>query len=224
MNGIGLEYIVDLLTINYKDVAEELGISPKTINDWVKLRSHVPNKRLKELSDFFEIDPALINNELTEVQKLKLKIKFKEKVNEMLDGKEYNGIRNWRTLIQASKQFKYSDSSELENLERELFLLERIESLNTQLKKFTTDLSNGQEHDYEKEIVKYHRYISNFISLMAMKEGKKAAIINDLVYFLMEFYDVDQTKWVEKNALIDSSYHYEFFSELNNILKKYNFR
>lgn len=67
---IGLEYLVKELNITFKDIANKLQISPKTINDWVKGRRKIPEQRKQELSEIFAgIEPELFQKEVTDEDK-----------------------------------------------------------------------------------------------------------------------------------------------------------
>lgn len=67
---IGLEYICNLYNIQYKEIAEMLGISKQTINSWVTGRRKIPKKYLPNLSNKFDIPEEYFQKEINDVDKL----------------------------------------------------------------------------------------------------------------------------------------------------------
>ncbi|PDY52291.1 GmrSD restriction endonuclease domain-containing protein [Bacillus toyonensis] len=63
---IGLELIVKMKNMEFKDVASYLEISPQTVSDWIKGKRRVPPKRAEQLSDFWGIDAELISKVIEE--------------------------------------------------------------------------------------------------------------------------------------------------------------
>lgn len=62
---IGLEFICRQKNIQYKDLAEQLGIGKQSITNWVVGRSKIPNKHLEKLSEMLKIAPEWLQKELT---------------------------------------------------------------------------------------------------------------------------------------------------------------
>lgn len=54
------------------DIAEVLKISPKTLNDWVKGRSKIPKKRIKEVSEFFNVPEVILQSTIPENTEVKI--------------------------------------------------------------------------------------------------------------------------------------------------------
>jgi transcriptional regulator with XRE-family HTH domain len=69
---IGLEFILNLFTIQHIELAEKLGIKKQNINMWVKGRQSIPKKYLPVLEELFGIDQFYFGHELTEIDKLEL--------------------------------------------------------------------------------------------------------------------------------------------------------
>jgi len=69
---IGLEYIAKTFQVEFKTIAERLGISPKTVNDWVKCRKKIPIKRLNQLANIFELKEEYFQKELSRVDELEI--------------------------------------------------------------------------------------------------------------------------------------------------------
>lgn len=79
---IGLEYIVKEFHTSYKEVAQELGISTPTIQDWLKGRKGIPTKRLDQLSQIFNLPEAYFQKELTFVEKGEIRISYLKSISE----------------------------------------------------------------------------------------------------------------------------------------------
>jgi transcriptional regulator with XRE-family HTH domain len=68
--NIGLVDIVRIFGMPYKNLAEKIKVSPKTVNDWVKERKTIPKKRLDQLSEIFGIEnKEYFQKKLTEKEK-----------------------------------------------------------------------------------------------------------------------------------------------------------
>lgn len=69
---IGLEFIMETYNTNANRLAEELQVSRHTIYDWLKGRRKIPTKRLKQLSEYFELPEEYFQKELTQQDKLNI--------------------------------------------------------------------------------------------------------------------------------------------------------
>lgn len=69
---IGLELIVKLKKMEFKEVANYLDVSPQSVSDWIKEKRKVPERRAEQLSELFNVKKELIGKILTEEEKLKL--------------------------------------------------------------------------------------------------------------------------------------------------------
>lgn len=78
---IGLEYIVKEFQMEYKEVAKSIGISPQTIQDWVKKRRKIPVKRLEQLSDMFNFPTIFFQKELNFTEKGEVAIRYLERIS-----------------------------------------------------------------------------------------------------------------------------------------------
>jgi len=72
---IGLEYIAKNFQMEFKTIAERVGVSPKTVNDWVKGRKKIPVKRLKQLVDIFDLKEDYFQKELSRVEEIEVQKK-----------------------------------------------------------------------------------------------------------------------------------------------------
>lgn len=78
---IGLEYIVKEFQMEYKEVAKDLGISPQTMQDWLKGRRKIPVKRLEQLSIIFNLPESFFQKELIFTEKGEVTIRYLEKIS-----------------------------------------------------------------------------------------------------------------------------------------------
>ncbi|NIK70560.1 helix-turn-helix transcriptional regulator [Paenibacillus sp. BK720] len=74
---IGLQYIADTFQMEYKTVAERVGVSKQTFQDWIKGRRKVPQQRLEALSRLFGItEVEWFQKELTDSEKTEIQIHY----------------------------------------------------------------------------------------------------------------------------------------------------
>jgi transcriptional regulator with XRE-family HTH domain len=98
---IGLEYICRVFEMDYKTLASRLGITPQTINSWLRRKRRIPQERLKQLSEFFSITERYFQQELGGAEKDEIDLIYFKKVGEkrrfeipdsiIIDGEEYQG-------------------------------------------------------------------------------------------------------------------------------------
>ncbi|OBY76630.1 hypothetical protein BBG47_26020 [Paenibacillus sp. KS1] len=74
---VGLQFISDTWQMEYKTVAEKVGVSKQTFQDWIKGRRKIPQQRLERLSDLFGVKEFdLFQKELTESEKIDIQIQY----------------------------------------------------------------------------------------------------------------------------------------------------
>lgn len=73
---IGLELIVKLKNMEFKEVSNYLGVSRQTVSDWIKGKRKVPSIRAEQLSKFFGVDAKLISKVVNEEDELKIRYKI----------------------------------------------------------------------------------------------------------------------------------------------------
>jgi transcriptional regulator with XRE-family HTH domain len=78
---IGLEYIVKEFQMEFKKVAKSLGISPQTMQDWLKTRRKIPVKRVEQLSNIFNLPETFFQKELSFTEKGEVAIRYLEKIS-----------------------------------------------------------------------------------------------------------------------------------------------
>jgi len=72
---IGLDFICKLYDKQFKDVAEELGVSKQVINGWIKGKYNISKKHLPRLSEIFQIPEEYFQKELNDVDQIEIQQK-----------------------------------------------------------------------------------------------------------------------------------------------------
>ncbi|MFR5266241.1 DUF262 domain-containing protein [Clostridium sp.] len=146
---IGLELIVKLREIEFKEIANYLNISPQSVSDWIKGKRRVPSKRAEELGKFFNVDKVLIGKVLTEEEKLKLhyeisnfdniiekiEIKNSDRGNDEMENTQ---LKMW----ESSENKEVLTTSDLENKvkdERRKIKIKEADIMISQLKEMYTE-------------------------------------------------------------------------------------
>lgn len=70
---IGLEYIRKLNSDTVDSLAEKLHVTKGLISQWENQKSPIPNKRLDELSNIYNMSSEYFSKELTSLEQLKIK-------------------------------------------------------------------------------------------------------------------------------------------------------
>ncbi|MEK4852830.1 helix-turn-helix transcriptional regulator [Paenibacillus sp. FSL H7-0756] len=60
---IELQFIAGTFHMEYKSVAEAIGVSKQTFQDWIKERLKIPEPRLEQLSELFGIEDKFHSNQ-----------------------------------------------------------------------------------------------------------------------------------------------------------------
>ncbi|MGX2959026.1 helix-turn-helix domain-containing protein [Peribacillus sp. JNUCC 23] len=79
---IGLEYIAKEFHFEYKEIAEKIGISPQTLQDWLKERRKIPQKRLEQLSSMFKLPESYFQKKLNFTEEAEIRIQYLKSVSE----------------------------------------------------------------------------------------------------------------------------------------------
>lgn len=67
---IGLEYIAKIRLTNFSKIAEDIGISSATMNDWIRKRKKIPKSRLAQLAILLNVDEEIIKKEVNTSDKI----------------------------------------------------------------------------------------------------------------------------------------------------------
>ncbi len=159
---IGFEYICKLFNVQYKHVAEELGITKQTVNSWTSGRRKIPKKYLPILSKKFNISEKYFQKELNEIDKMEIQnIKLKSELKNseyeyedtITDPDTGEEITVTRTDIDAGALFDFSLNSY--NLNQKKLLIAIRESMDKSFKE------NDEYMDYglgdANEILKLYK-------------------------------------------------------------------
>lgn len=80
---IGLQFIADTFHMEFKTVAESIGVYKQTFQDWIKERRKIPQPRLEQLSKLFGIkDQTLFQKELLPSEKSEILMIYLTKTDE----------------------------------------------------------------------------------------------------------------------------------------------
>ena len=82
---IGLEYIVKEFHLGYRELANKLGISPQTIQDWLKKRRSIPQKRLEQLAFMFNLPPDFFQKELNSIEMQEVTLRYLKSISKNLE-------------------------------------------------------------------------------------------------------------------------------------------
>lgn len=72
---IGLEFICKLYNKQFKDLADELGVSKQVINGWIKGKYKISKKHLPKLAEIFNQSEEVFQKELTDVEQIEIQQK-----------------------------------------------------------------------------------------------------------------------------------------------------
>lgn len=201
---IGLQYIADTFQMEYKTVAEKIGVSKQTFQDWIKGRRKIPQQRLEQLSNLFGIkETELFQKELTDAEKTDIQILYfhhTDVFDEIEvphvddDGKEYT--------------VKYSVSQNKGIID---FLHERSEEV--KLLESVSDAVSGEnvEGKANKELVE---------QLLSVIEGtpSQRRTIELVLYALTEH---GQDEWGGVRPQFIKFHEKGFFDKFDNLLKEF---
>lgn len=169
---IGLEYICNLYNIQYKEIAEMLGISKQTINSWVTGRRKIPRKYLPSISKKFDISEEYFQKEINDVDKLiiqKLKLE-----NELKP-----------SVVDYELQFMVGENADL--IEKPIYDKVEINDIEFDIKKTKIlydlkNIINNAHNDYELQI--YEQIVLLF------KEYGNKRILGYTIDAVSHYYDV----------------------------------
>lgn len=156
---IGLEFIVKIKRLEYKDIANYLDISPQSVSDWIKGKRKVPLKRAIQLSEYFNISDELIGKELSEDEKLKLHYDLSEDITMEVTKDSDNKIERGGYNMQATQlALTILDENENDNICTTSDLEEKIKSEKRKIKINEADIMISQlkEMYSERGVIDVH--------------------------------------------------------------------
>lgn len=90
---LGLELVVKLNGMNYREIAEHLGVTPQSVSSWINMKRDIPEARLNQLSKFFGVDANLIAKEISENEKAVIHYQLghplEEQIQDLSEEKSY---------------------------------------------------------------------------------------------------------------------------------------
>lgn len=79
---IGIEYATRVFKMKYKELAEIIGVSPPTINYWISGKKSIPEERLNQLSEIFDIPKSYFQKKINRVEMVDIEIAYYKKLSE----------------------------------------------------------------------------------------------------------------------------------------------
>ncbi|MCL6605287.1 MAG: hypothetical protein K6T94_20690 [Paenibacillus sp.] len=200
---IGLQYIADTFHMEYKTVAEKIGVSKQTFQDWIKERRKIPHQRLERLSELFSIkEVGLFQKELTDAEKRDIQILYFHISDELVEV-EYPHVDDEGKEV-IIKQ-KISQNEEiirfLHDRDEEARFIENIQQV------VSDDLVEGSENK---------RLIEQLLRVLNKEPHRKSV---ELVLHYLTDYQSDK----DLGGIHPSVSKYEhngFFEKLGNLLKE----
>jgi transcriptional regulator with XRE-family HTH domain len=190
---IGLEFIVKTFNLKYTEIADILGISKKTVNDWVKGRSKIPAKRLKQLSEYFQLPEEYFQKELSPSEKLKIQIIKLEREDVAHEVPVFDDEGN-----EVGTTIWYENEGIIRHLSDEQERLERIERLHSEIDHLV--LKQPIEDELNSDVEEYSDNLSVFYSVVGiLKSNNKEHQM--LLKLLLDLLDLDRMEIDDEIAM-----------------------
>lgn len=183
---IGLEYICQLYNVQYKQVAESLGISKQSINSWISGARKIPEKHLVKLSEMFDVSQEYFQKELLEEEKIKIQT---YKIKNDIDS---GGVRK---LYKDDPKNNIKTDEELKDVFKDdmLTLLDKTRKLQTQM--IINDIEKQMNKVPLKDVTITNLIYTKIYELLTKRLDKK--VLYTLLIAFGKQYDEDDM-WIEK--------------------------
>ncbi|WP_145044888.1 helix-turn-helix transcriptional regulator [Paenibacillus xylanexedens] len=106
-----LQYLALVHQLSYTELCKTIGMTPQQFNDWVKKRRPVPQDRLQQVAQFFQIDSSVLVYEtnylrdLTPENKVQVQmIYIKQQLEQEGDVTEQEALRQKLIQLQEEKR------------------------------------------------------------------------------------------------------------------------
>ncbi|MCG7378194.1 hypothetical protein MH215_14415 [Paenibacillus sp. ACRSA] len=106
-----LQYLAIVHQLSYTELCKTIGMTPQQFNDWVKKRRPVPQDRLQQVAQFFQIDSSVLVYEtnylrdLTPENKVQVQmIYIKQQLEQEGDATEQEVLRQKLIQLQEEKR------------------------------------------------------------------------------------------------------------------------
>lgn len=174
---IGLTYIRSSFNKSMQNVADRLGISKQTVSKWENGQRPIPEKRLNELADLFNLPLKYFDKELSDIEKYEIEcIKLKKKLGYYEDN-EGNKIIN----INSNEDMKMS--MQLELIEEKIDSLKVIDKI-TRIMTFEDLDKNISSTEQVSNIINSYELLSDII----LSKKANLNVISNLVYSMALYY------------------------------------
>lgn len=163
-----LAYICRVFEKKNKEVAELIGVTPQTLNDWIKQKRKIPNNRLEQLEELFEIDKVIIvkqESELTEIERLKIKVAYLSSINE---------------LIYEPSLYEYPFYSHQIEIRKLNIMIENKELLQ-EVEKLIQGGGFFEDEDYSLESVVNYQLLEGLVHVLQKKDKTKIKQLRNIL-------------------------------------------
>lgn len=170
--------------MNYSELANKMGISRKTVNDWIKERSKIPKKRLPQLSEIFDIPEDYFNNELDSLDKSKIEEIFARRKLESDPDDVHLQFKHELAKSDKEVQFK------LKNIQRTILEILKLNYLKDlkMVEELLLSASNGEyEEDLDENVEDtatqiFFNRIERYLELLNLDNKEILNLIDQLMF------------------------------------------
>jgi transcriptional regulator with XRE-family HTH domain len=190
---IGLEFICKTFQIEYKKLAEILGITPQTINSWLRGKRKISKDKLKKLSEYFQLPEEYFQKELSPSEKLKIQIIKLEREDVAHEVPIFDDEGN-----EVGTTTWYENEGVIRQLSDEQERLERIERLHSEIDHLV--LKQSIEDELNSDVEEYSDNLSVFYSVAGIlkSDNKEHQMVLKL---LLDLLDLDRMEIDDEIAL-----------------------
>ncbi|MBE1446165.1 helix-turn-helix domain-containing protein [Paenibacillus sp. OAS669] len=200
---IGLQYIADTFHMEYKTVAEKIGVSKQTFQDWIKERRKIPQQRLEQLSELFGVkELGLFQKELTDAEKRDIQILYFHITDEWVEV-EYPHVDEDGKEIIIKQQVSQNEGiiRYLHERDEEARFIECVQQV------VSDDLVDGNENK---------RLIEQLLTVLDKEPHRKS--IELVLHYLTDYQS--NKDWGGIHPSVSKYEHNGFFEKLDNLLKE----
>lgn len=222
---IGLEYLCSLKNMEFKDVANELGISKQAVSQWIKGKTKISKKHYQKLESMFNVSINYIIKELDDIDILNLqKMQLENNATEFLyTDTVYNTEENKKVDITKM----YTNETEQAEIERMYFKIRTKEMLRD-IEQYINLVAEDKENDYMNEnIDKGIKLINMFNDLLNIikREDLDIRIVQDTLNALKMSQEVkgDDNRFIRQVAAVIMQKRNDLKSKRMKLKKQYEF-
>lgn len=218
VNMIGLEHIVKEFQVGYQELAKEIGVSPQTIQDWLKQRRKIPKKRLEQLSKYFRVPVAYFQKSLTFREREEIALIYLKNNSRKIEipiFNENNEIVNYYETTENEEEINY--------LETKIFMENRQKEILTKL----NDLMNQSNINNNLSEVNDSPFQINKSLEFSLEQIIRLINDEELFNYLQVFVYLldDHLQEFNGNKIFSLSNEYKDLGrDFETLLKKYNIR